>query len=858
MGNLQTTHAVSFIDLEPGMPELPRPRQAAPLLPVAIGLMVGIVADREWSIRPWMCLLPVMGGGGLVLVRRGSATLCFAGLVVASAGLGAARHAIADRRVPANHIVLCTRAEPMLAKVRGQVATLPRIVESPPERPAAFERGPRTRFILAARVVEGVDGPQGVTGSLAVTIHAAVLTLEPGEIVELTGWLYRPRPPANPGDYDWAGHLRREGVRASFSCEHVESVRRVQPAGGSTPVRLLAAARARLRGYLLADAFAEDADGAGIVAAMVLGERSAVSRGMEEAFLRTGNAHVLAASGMNVAWLGLVGWAAARLAGLYYRTTAVMIAGLIASYLLIAEPQPSILRAGIIGLVACLSAVVRGRYNSMNALAFAAVVLLLMRPSDLFTAGFQLSYAATLGLLHGWPEVSSLVARGLLAAGCPRAARYFSREPYALGLFQLEESGTFAAVAGRSALRGVAQLFSLAVCEWALTAPLSAFHFNTFTPWGWFGTFVLSFLAMPVTCLGYISVLAGLAFPSAGLLLGPLLREATGAMTACVDLLARLPASLVDGRWPSLAWVAVCYAVIAAWTFGGRWLGRRSWALLAAGLVAWWIAAPLVARQGEPVLRVWMLAVGDGTATVIELPDGSALLYDAGTRSALDAGEVVANILRRRGIDRIEAAFVSHPDFDHYSGIEPLSRRVSIARLIVNDHFERLAPPGSEAGLFLDRMRRRTIVEACEGPRRFGGSSGVEVESLWPPSVADRRALRENDASTVLRISWRGRALLLTGDIEEAGMAGLLDAGRLRADVLALPHHGAVTTHTGRFIRAVNPAVAVRSSGQSRSRTSNGIERLAAGARYFNTADVGCVEVEIRETGVTARGFRPG
>jgi len=103
----------------------------------------------------------------------------------------------------------------------------------------------------------------------------------------------------------------------------------------------------------------------------------------------------------------------------------------------------------------------------------------------------------------------------------------------------------------------------------------------------------------------------------------------------------------------------------------------------------------------------------------------------------------------------------------------------------------------------------------------------------------------ENNTSLVLRITHAGRRILLCGDIEEAAEQHLTLSGDIRADVLVLPHHGSVTWMTQEFVRAVDPAYCIRSSGQRDRDTTNGLLSLMAGRHYFNTADRGAVEVRV-------------
>ncbi|MEE8385714.1 MAG: ComEC family competence protein, partial [Dehalococcoidia bacterium] len=407
-------------DLQPGIPPPERPKPLAPLLPLALGIILGIVADSFLTVPTSGALAIVVAGAVLVLSmnRRPLSkspfglhgSVGFIAVLVSAAGVGSLRHAIADRWLAEDHVLFFTDNQPILAELHGRILTPPRILEPRPDVPRAYPVGPKTRFVLEATYIAGDDGPIHVSGKVAVVVKGAALSLRAGDLVEMTGWVYRPPGPSNPGAYDWARHQRRRGLRVGMSCEHAESVIVRRAGNAGTWPGIVQRVRSRLRGYLLNDAFEAGDPGAGVMAAMVLGERSAVSQAMNEAFIKTGNAHFLAASGMHVGWLGLIGWGICRLLGLYYRTAAIAVGLLILTYVLLAEPRPSIMRAGIIGLLACITIYIRGHYNSLNSLSLAAVLVLMFDPMDLFRPAFQYSFMAVLALLHLCPHVAKTIA----------------------------------------------------------------------------------------------------------------------------------------------------------------------------------------------------------------------------------------------------------------------------------------------------------------------------------------------------------------------------------------------------------------------------------------------------------------
>jgi len=829
------------------VPEWTLPPPPAPVLPIAVGLMFGIAAEH--AIQLPVVIHFVVGASAAALLWthahrvRPATAILLTGL--SACGLGAIRHAWADRVLPSNHVARFANEIPQLIHLRGRVIDRPRISR---DDIAIYRRPYRTQFTLEAAEIDGVSHPTSVSGLVSVSLRDAVLELAPGDHVRITGWLSAPRGPRNPGEFDWRLHLRRQGIMARLTCEHMESVRRVDADPNWGMRERLSRMRAGFRGRLLEGAFDESDESGGIVAAVVLGERSAVGRAMNDVFRRTGCTHFLAASGMNVAWLGLLVVGAAWLLGLHYRVSAVLTGGALIAYALLAEPEPSILRAVVIGLLACVGVYLRGGPNSLNWLACSAMLLLLLDPYNLFRPAFQLSFIAVAAVVHLAPRLID-TGRALHIAWQSRhndnLAAYLALPPPGPAVRRPDESRL--RLAWTWLLQAIGFGMAVSVAAWLAAAPIAAYTFDQFTPLGWLWTQLLMIPAFLATLVGFAKLIVDFLYPSAATVTGPLLAATTDWFTSWAAAFSRTPLTIVRGNSPSLAWVMATYAYLIIWIWRPS-LFRRHWiaGVIALALVAWWIIPARWFRVERDALLVWSLAVGDGLATLIELPDGRAVLYDFGTRSGLDAGRVAQDVLRERGITRIAAVIVSHTDVDHLSAISAVSDACHIDRLMVSDHFIAQAREHAPARLLLQTMRERGIaIETLPAPGRMDGFGDVDAELLWPPPRATQAMMGANDTSVVLRLGFQGKSVLLTGDIDEAAMSALIRRGGLKSDVLALPHHGAVVSTTRAFIQAVNAEVVIRSTGQRRDLTTSGIENLCGAARYLSTADVGCVKASI-------------
>jgi competence protein ComEC len=860
---------MSLWSVQPSQPDLPPPPRPAPLLVVAIGLVAGILLDNWLHIPALVSVIAIVAGSIAVLWRPAMPSRTIPGLIIIAAALGTMRHALADRYLPKDHIYFSTAADPILLSVKGRVVSQPIVTPARKDPAVAYELTAKTRFVIEAQELSNSTDSRPVTGNVAVVAYEDIKHINVGDIIRMTGWLRRNFPPRNPGSFDWGLYQHRNGIEAGFSCQHAESVIRLHSDQSTGWQGFINALRSRAKGYLLDPTFSDDDPSAGVLSAMVLGQRSEVPATINEAFIKTGNAHFLAASGTNIGWLAMMGWwGLMRIARVSYRKTVVAIAIMIVMFLLVAEPEPPILRAGIIGLIGCISIFFRRRVMFTNWLAASAVVILMIDPMDFFRPGFQFSFLAVIAVMALEPVLADICASVFDRLGWTELAKQFTTgKLYALTLYGTGYLVTGAArESRRSKLLGIIpfRLLTLSFSAWAITTPLSCYLFDTFTPWGCLGTLLLWIVAWFVTFLGFITMTLGAIFPPTGVILGPILGFWTHLMVAAVDLLARIPGTIISGRSPSLAWVIAVYMTLAAWLWSRQpqsrlaallpehWR-RYAFKVLTIVLILWWLIPPRWAQRDFGALDVWMLAIGDGTATIIEAPTGQIILCDFGTRSGFDASIVGASFLKHRGIKKIDAAYISHPDFDHISGVAGLAKQFEIGQVIVNDQFDRLAVESPAAKEFLAMLKRNNIpLHVTTGRHELEGLADFKLESIWPPPQSEWKAPTPNDSSTVLRLEYQGHSVLLTADIAEAAFAQLLAQGQLKTDVLALPHHGSVVNNTSEFIKAVDPKIAVRSTAQARRLTTNEIERIVGKRDYLTTADDGCVLIQIRKNQLTA------
>jgi len=516
-----------------------------------------------------------------------------------------------------------------------------------------------------------------------------------------------------------------------------------------------------------------------LVAALTLARREGMDRELGDAFARVGIAHLLAISGFHV---GVVaGVLVALLMALGFDDRRASLGAVVGAWLyvgLIGFPDAAC-RAALILAAAALTRA-RGRPPARwGALGAALVVLLVLDPRRLASPGFQLSFAGAAGLV-AWA--------GPLSRALQRVCR--GRLP-----------------------RTVALAIAAGVAATVATLPVVAWHFERVSLVG----IPVTLVATPLVALGLVGALGSLALDFVSHGIASALADGVGLLLGTLEVLARAAASL---PWASV-WTTrgsvvggVAGVTVATWLARRPRIGaraRRSLTVsyLVAGVVAWPL---LLSLHGLGTVEVLMIDVGQGDAIALRSPRGRWVLVDAGPPS--DDGDArahaVVRVLESRGVRRLEALVLTHPDLDHIGGAAAVLSSLGVGVVL-----DPGLPAGKEA--FVGALELAADRHVPWRAARVGDRidlDGLEVVVLHPDADLPPDA-EANASSVVLRASWGRFDALLTGDAYK-------DVDRLVAltlhepiEVLKVGHHGSDTSTDPTLLEAAHPALALISVGRS-------------------------------------------
>ena len=766
----------------------------APLLPLSAAFALGIVA------APWAATAPgrLLVAGGLLLGlgacaaalgrHRPCEDAATVALLAVTFVLGALRGV--TEPLPADHIARAELAP--LVRIEGRLADDP--IRWAPDR---------TRLSLDVDGYFDKSDRRPASGRLQVTLYGETAAVGEGQRVSAELKLSRPRGFRNPGGFDYPAFLRREGILLVGS-GRAESLAALTADEPPWPVRVKRWAVAAIGAHL-------PETSAALLAGLILGEKKGLPPEIDEAFRRAGVYHILAVSGFNVALLASSVFFVLSALGISRRATAMTAGAALVGFALVVGGQASVLRATVMGLLLLAAMLLDRKSQLMNAVALAALALLAWRPGDLWDPGFQLSFAATAGIIYLAPAITAWLA----ARGWPA---------------------------------WLATALAVSVGAQAAVTPVMLIHFNQLSLIGIAANLIVVPLAAVATTLGMLALLVTLASAVGADVTFQALWLVLVALRVAVWAAAAVPAAMIHLPAPGWAAIFTWSVALALVPFLGarRWTRTAAAACLTAALALsiWpWV------KPGDGRLRITFLDVGQGDAILVELPEGRRLLVDGGPAGArrLDVGErVVAPYLWNRPAARVDAIAVTHSDTDHSGGLRAVLTRFRVGELWENGRWG----PGSEETLRAAERSgacRRTLVA---GQRIWFGSALVTVLNPDGTLPFDEPAPDgENEQSLVLRLDWRGFSLLLTGDLGRPGEERVLAShAPVRALALKVGHHGSRFSSTDEFLAATRAAVAVISVGARnpfRHPTPEALGRLeAAGARIYRTDRDGAVVLE--------------
>jgi competence protein ComEC len=809
-----------------------------PLVIVLLAVVAGILADR-FSPLPFWTGWSVATVGLLVwcvLFRQGKTTYANFALGIAIVAIAGAWHHACWYLFPANDLgrYARERGQPVCAELI--VRSGPRPMPPPATNPMQIrESGERWRLTADAVALRNGATWQPVSGQTTVSVEGERPDVHIGDRVRCFATLSAAPRAHNPGQRDWAAYQRTSRVRCRLTIESLDSLSVIERGSPWNFWRLLE--RVREHGHAMFERYL-DPQQADLASAVLLGLREEMDNSRVDAFFMTGTIHILCISGLHVGILAFAMFWIIRRTPLP-RTWAVwLIAVTIVLYAMMVDAQPSVIRATVLVLIACLAYQSGGEVLSVNALAAAALVVLAFNPCDLFSIGAQLSFLCVATLIWyapGRPHIEILEEE--------RTKRTLHRLIVQNLSWPWRQWYRF-----HGAVRG---LLMAGVVVYLLTLPLVLARFHTLCPIALIiNVFVIPWMSICVQS-GLGVLLLGTICPPLAWLCGFICNISFWLTERLIDWAQHVPHWWLPG--PADWWLWGWYGGWGFFWAFPQWRPSRPYRIL---LLCGWVGIGLLPHfwpHDPDRLDCTFLSIGHGCAVVLELPSGETMLYDAGSMGNPTAGSrTIAECLWDRGITRIDSVVLSHPDLDHFNALPDLMHKISVGKIFVS-------PIMFEKETYTVQTLRTSIEEQAIPVRevregdRLVDKNGCTIDVLQ--CHLEQGKERTNAGSLVLSITHRGRQILLPGDLEGSGLDALLLRQPRHVDVLLAPHHGSKKSNSPELADWCRPDFVVFSGNGHWSTPELEATYHAVGAKVLHTYAVGAVDVQIDAGGIRVLPF---
>jgi competence protein ComEC len=715
--------------------------------------------------------------------------------------------------------------------------------------------------------------------------------LHAGDEIAVLTQAKRPQVFKDDGAFDRRAYLATQNVDLVATLRAPELIERVS-VSKPTAAGLLARARRRLRDET-DTLFTASPGVAGVLRAMLLGDRSFVDRAEATDFQKTGVFHVLVVAGLHVGALAAFLFWAGRKLRLTPLWTILFTLTLLFAYVAVVEQRPPVLRAALMAAIVVIGGFFYRRLDLLNSAALAALVLLVARPLAIRDSSFQLTFVAIgciAGLALPWlARTAQPYVRAL--RGWRDVTRDAAHEPHATQ-FRIDLRATARwisarvprrlAVPSENALAGglalsfrIWELLVLTVVLQIGMLPLMARDFHRIP----LAAPLVNLVAVPLTGvvvpLGFLVLGTGLLFPALGGILATPLAWLTLALLHVVQWFAHLPHWSYRIPGPPL-WLLVLFFIVAVLLAAAMRVvssvQRATSIALCAGLIACSVLValfPFGPKWAAGKLEVTILDVGQGDSLFVVSPRGRTLLIDGGgafggfpgheEHTGIDPGEeAVSPYLWSRGYQKVDVVALTHAHQDHLGGLTAILENFRVGRLWIG---REVASPA------LARLEELAHAKGIPIEHEIRGKSfvwdGVAGQFFWPEiSPAEVAPSAKNSDSLVLRLRYGGRTLLLPGDAEKDAERTILSENseaELRADVLKVGHHGSKNSTMPDFLAAVKPSIAIISAGEDNPYghpSPQLIDRLdGAQARTLRTDRDGAIRILTDGDGVDVTCF---
>ena len=672
------------------------------------------------------------------------------------------------------------------------------------------------------------------------------IELKYGDKIEISGTYSKPETQRNYKGFDYSKYLKQLKIYGTIRCENVELIKHKQANKILEITNYISNKIEENTKQIL------DKETSSILLGLVLGNKQELDEETQENYRNASMSHILAVSGMHVAYVILgINLIFKNIIG--KRNTNILNIIVLIFYMFITNFSPSITRAGIMGIIAISSKLIYRKNDIYTSMSISLLLILLNNPFSIQNLGLQLSYGGVIGIIIFNKSILKFLKNLKI-----------KNKTYKYKIRPLIQKYT----------DKIKEIISVSLSVQIAIIPIILYNLNIFNPYFLITNLILSFAIGPVIILGFLFIIIACINFSIAKIFEPILRAGITTINF-ISNIGKLPFSKIYIATPNLNSIIIYYLFVAVLfiiynIYSAKKPNKtqiRTKNLIAIAkiklrknkqkikpIIAIIILLILVVNLIPKNLKIHFIDVGQGDSTLIVTPQNKTILIDGGgSSSEFDVGKnTLVPYILDRGFTQIDIIIISHFDQDHVGGIMTVLQELKVKKVYISKQVEK----SENYEKFLDIVSNKKIkvYEVVSG-NKIHIEKNLYIDILWPTNNQITTNILNNNA-IVCNLHYKNFSMLFTEDIEKIAEIEILEKYSrttqfLKANILKVGHHGSKSSSISEFLNTVKPQIAVIGVGKNNKfghPNSEVLQRLEnINSKIFRTDLNGEITIEVNK-----------
>ena len=637
------------------------------------------------------------------------------------------------------------------------------------------------------------------------------IELQYGDKITFSGTYTKPEKQRNYKGFDYSEYLKQLKIYGTIRCEKVQvlskkKANKMFQISNQISNKIISNTKNILK-----------EETSSVLLGLILGDKQDIDKGTQENFRNASMSHILAVSGMHVAYV-ILGINLIFKGVIGKRNTNILNIIILIFYMFITNFSPSITRAGIMGILILFSKLIYRKNDIYTSLSISLFLILIYNPFLIQNLGLQLSYGGVIGIV--------IFNKSIL--------KYLKNIKLKNKVYKYKIKPKI-----QKYLDKIKEIISVSISVQIAILPIILYNLNTVNPYFLISNLVLSLLIGPIVILGFLFIIIVCLNTAIAEIISPIISIGIKILNF-ISNIGKLPFSKNYVPTPSLFSILIYYLFLIVLFFVYNIYSSKKpnkTQIRAKNLIALMkiklrqnrskvkyilaiiIFLSLAIKLIPENLKIHFIDVGQGDSSLIITPQNKTILIDGGGSSSsdFDVGKsTLIPYILDRGFIKIDVVIISHFDQDHIAGILTVLQELKVGKVYISKQIE--ISENYEKFFEIVNDKKIKVYEVVAG-NRIHIEKNLYFDVLWPTENQIATNVLNNNA-IVCNLHYIDFSMLFTGDIEEIAEKEILELysqhnNLLKTNILKIGHHGSKTSSTSEFLDVLKPQIAVIGVGKN-------------------------------------------